>query len=296
MPYPRIRQMNESVSQLLGFFERHARWVVLTGAGISADSGIPTYRDGNGRWLRNTPIQHQEFVADASARQRYWGRSMVGWPGVRDALPNDNHRALAAMEAMGRVELTITQNVDRLHQRAGSQRVTDLHGRLDRVLCLDCGAGYEREEVQRELESLNPHHQGLVAAARPDGDADLSPKQVNDIHVWDCPACCGLLKPDVVFFGGSIPRQRVQQCEQALESADGLLVLGSSLQVFSGFRFCKMAVAQNKPLVILNEGLTRADGLADLKVSDQALDLFRKSIQTLGTLTPSPLEKQTRHG
>ena len=158
--------MDKITSQLADFFSRYSRWVVLTGAGMSADSGIPTYRDDNGTWLRNRPIQHQEFIQHAEARQRYWGRSMIGWPYVRDARPNSNHMALTKFERSGRPSLIITQNVDRLHQTAGSQHVIDLHGRLDRVVCLDCGAGYERDRVQQELTKLNPQHRGFAGAAR----------------------------------------------------------------------------------------------------------------------------------
>ena len=274
--------MNQTVSQLLEFFEQHPHWVVLTGAGVSAASGIPTYRNRSGQWLRNRPIQHQEFCTSEDARRRYWGRSMVGWPAIRDAAVNENHLALTALEQAGHVSLTITQNVDRLHQRAGTREVIDLHGRLDRVRCLDCGAGLDRQEIQRELERLNPEHMRRAGAIRPDGDADLTPEQVKNIQIWDCPACAGLLKPDVVFFGGSIPRARIEYCESALAAADGLLVLGSSLQVFSGYRFCRLAVELGKPLVILNEGITRADEIATLKASTDALRLFR---QTVGLLT-----------
>ncbi len=188
------------MEELLASLSQHRRIVVLTGAGISARSGIPTYRDAGGHWLRNQPIQHNEFIQSAHRRQRYWGRSMAGWPGVRDAKPNNLHLALTRLEATGVVELIITQNVDRLHQRAGSQRVVDLHGRLDRVLCLDCGAGYQREEIQHLLEQRNPQHCAYAAQIQPDGDADLSDHQVAGIAVVDCAACGGLLMPDVVFF------------------------------------------------------------------------------------------------
>lgn len=287
--------MNETVSQLLDFFSHHQRWVVLTGAGVSAASGIPTYRDGAGNWLRSRPIQHQEFLEDPAARQRYWGRSMVGWPGIRDAACNDNHASLGLLEQAGHALLTITQNVDRLHQRAGSTKVVDLHGRLDRVSCLDCGARYHRDEVQRQLERLNPHHKTLFGAVRPDGDADLSPEQVKGICVWDCADCGGLLKPDVVFFGGSIPKARVERCTKAIASADGLLVLGSSLQVFSGFRFCRLAVEHRKPLVILNEGVTRADTIADLKVTHDALACFRQSVDLLTSRARTQTAKGIHH-
>ena len=287
--------MTKITSQLTELFLRYPRWLVLTGAGISADSGIPTYRDDNGTWLRNRPIQQQEFVQQPEARQRYWGRSMIGWPNVRDARPNTNHIALTEFERSGRSNLIVTQNVDRLHQAANSQQVIDLHGRLDRVVCLDCGTHYERDRVQQELTKLNPQHRGFASAARPDGDADLSAQQVSDVNVWDCEVCGGMLKPDVVFFGGTVPRERVNRCQEALTAADGLLVIGSSLQVFSGFRFCRQAIDQGKPLVILNEGATRADELATLKINANALTLFREVSSLLAPLKKSAAPDLLRH-
>lgn len=273
--------MTRLMEQLLASLSQHRRIVVLTGAGISARSGIPTYRDASGNWLRNQPIQHSEFIQSAHRRQRYWGRSMAGWPGVRDAKPNNLHLALTRLEATGVVELIITQNVDRLHQRAGSQRVIDLHGRLDRVLCLDCGAGYPREEIQCQLEQRNPQHATYAAQIQPDGDADLNDDQVAGIVVVDCAMCGGLLMPDVVFFGGSIPRSRVDVCQQAIDRADALLVIGSSLQVYSGYRFCKQAQQRKLPIYIVNEGVTRADDLATLKINDNALDHFVDAVDRL---------------
>ncbi len=288
--------MDKITSQLAQLFSQHPRWLVLTGAGISADSGLPTYRDNKGTWLRNRPIQHQEFIQSFEARQRYWGRSMVGWPNIRDSQINANHRAVADFERSGRTTLVVTQNVDRLHQSAGSQNVVDLHGRLDRVVCLDCGAGYDRQRVQSELEKLNPQHRGFELAARPDGDADLSPDQVTNITVWDCEACGGMLKPDVVFFGGTVPRERVKRCQDALTEADGLLVIGSSLQVFSGFRFCRQAIDQGKPLVVLNEGKTRADAIASLKINAGALGRFRDITTSLSPLTEHLDHQGINHG
>ena len=279
--------MTDSVVTLAEFFERYPRWAVLTGAGISADSGIPTYRDSKGNWLGATPILHQEFLQSQSKRQRYWGRSMIGWPGVRNATPNQHHHALVSFERAGRIEALITQNVDRLHQRAGSEQVIDLHGRLDRVRCLDCGAGYERETIQKELLQLNPHNTPGPSGARPDGDADLPEELVARIRVPACAACGGLLMPDVVFFGGVIPKNRVASCERALTAADAILVIGSSLQVYSGFRLCRQAVTQGKPLIIANEGITRADDIATLKISENALDLVSSTLEQHGIPAPS---------
>ena len=279
--------MTDPVVTLAEFFERYPRWAVLTGAGISADSGIPTYRDSKGNWLGATPILHQEFLQSQSKRQRYWGRSMIGWPGVRNATPNQHHHALVSFERAGRIEALITQNVDRLHQRAGSEQVIDLHGRLDRVCCLDCGAGYERETIQKELLQLNPHNTPGPSGARPDGDADLPEELVARIRVPACAACGGLLMPDVVFFGGVIPKNRVASCERALTAADAILVIGSSLQVYSGFRLCRQAVTQGKPLLIANEGITRADDIATLKISENALDLVSSMLEQHGIPAPS---------
>jgi len=264
------------------------RVVALTGAGISLASGIPTYRDGAGRWRHSEPIKHQEFIGNPGRRQRYWARSMRGWPAVNNAIPNLAHRALASLERAGHVHTVITQNVDRLHQRAGSQRVIDLHGRLDRVTCLDCGALHSRELIQSALEKLNapmgpsdpaPARPG---AARPDGDVDVPDALVDATRIPHCGQCRGVLMPDVVFFGGTVPKQRVAACMQALEKADALLVIGSSLQVYSGFRFCRRAVELGKPLAIINPGSTRADGLANLKLSVDCGELLHRTAQRLG--------------
>lgn len=252
--------------KLEAFLVAHPRIVVLTGAGISAAAGIPTYRDAHGQWRHSAPIQQQEFLREPTFRQRYWARSMRGWPPVRDAQPTLAHQALAQLELAGTVDTVITQNVDRLHQRAGSQRVIDLHGRLDRVLCLDCREIYSRNRVQEQLRDRNPVP-GNNDQLRPDGDVDLPASLEQEFIVPDCRHCGGTLMPDVVFFGGNVPRERVRQCMEAVEGCDGLLAIGSSLQVFSGFRFCRRAHQLGKPLAILNPGHTRADALASLKMT-----------------------------
>lgn len=260
-----MKPESDPISALQRFLTDHQRVTVLTGAGISLAGGIPTYRDAAGVWQHSEPVKHQEFMQEPTRRQRYWARSMRGWPPVRDAQPTAAHAALAALERRGQVELLITQNVDRLHQRAGSEQVVDLHGRLDRVRCLDCGQLHCRNGVQVQLERDNPHH-GTATAARPDGDADLPEALERQFVVPTCPDCDGTLMPDVVFFGGTVPGPRVQACMDALERADALLVVGSSLQVFSGFRFCRRASELQRPIAILNPGKTRADELADLKL------------------------------
>jgi NAD-dependent SIR2 family protein deacetylase len=252
------------------FLDRYPRLVVLTGAGISADSGIPTYRDHDGVWRRSDPIEHKAFIADPSTRRRYWARSYLGWPIVDSARPNDAHNALAELEALGHVHLLITQNVDRLHQKAGSRRVIDLHGRLDRIGCLQCRRRHPRIEMQDWLGVANPGLAELEATVAPDGDAELPDVRVADLRVPGCPRCGGTLMPDVVFFGGTVPRERVVQCQAAVADSDALLAVGTSLQVFSGFRFCRQAVQLGKPVAVINPGRTRADDLASARFAEEA--------------------------
>ncbi|MEP5568114.1 MAG: NAD-dependent protein deacetylase [Halioglobus sp.] len=265
--------MNNSDSpdeSLKHFLHRHPKLVVLSGAGISAASGIPTYRDESGRWQHSKPIQHNDFLASAATRRRYWARSMNGWPVISNAIPNAAHHALAQLERNDHLELLITQNVDRLHQKAGSRRVIDLHGRLDRVRCLQCQDISERTDMQRRLTALNPDQVHSEGSARPDGDSELPDTGLESFKIPDCDQCGGRLMPDVVFFGANIPRARTESCIAALERADALLVIGSSLQVYSGFRFCKQAKASGKAIAILNPGATRADDLASLKINEPA--------------------------
>jgi NAD-dependent SIR2 family protein deacetylase len=261
-----MNTFHASMPPLRDFVTANRRLVVITGAGVSASSGIPTYRDREGVWRHSAPITHQEFVSDAARRRRYWARSLLGWPAVRDARPNSAHLALARLEQLGHVDLLITQNVDRLHQRAGSMAVIDLHGRVDQVRCLDCTGLVARELVQQQLLRDNPRQAGLPAQTRPDGDADVDDSWVESIRVPGCDQCGGTLIPDVVFFGGTVPRERVQACMDAVAAADGVLAVGSSLQVFSGFRFCRLARELGKPIAIINPGTTRADSLADIKL------------------------------
>ena len=271
-----MTDLNYDTEQLTRFLEANPRVVVLSGAGISASSGIPTYRDGAGVWQHNKPITHQEFLQDAVRRQRYWARSMAGWPAIRDARPGAGHRALSELERAGNISLLITQNVDRLHQRAGSQQVIDLHGRLDRVSCLDCGTFYDRESIQHLLLRDNNSPLYRVTSARPDGDADLPDDYVDSFTPPSCKNCCGLLMPDVVFFGGTVPKPRVASCIDAIEQSDALLAIGSSLQVYSGFRFCRQIIAAGKPLAIINPGSTRADDLATLKIRQDCGPLLQR--------------------
>jgi NAD-dependent SIR2 family protein deacetylase len=221
---------------LARFVDAHPRRFVQTGAGCSTGSGIPDYRDLDGSWKRRPPVTLQAFVSDAATRSRYWARSLVGWRRFGRAAPNATHAALATLEANGRVEVLLTQNVDGLHQRAGSRNVIDLHGRLDTVRCLACEARTPREALQRELEALNPAWLALDALDAPDGDADLEGLDFASFRVPGCASCGGLLKPDVVFFGENVPRERVERAGVHLAAADAMLVVGSSLMVFSGYR------------------------------------------------------------
>jgi len=233
---------------------------VLTGAGCSTESGIPDYRGPETARRARNPIRFAEFVRDEAGRRRYWARSFVGWPRLAAAKPNPAHLALARLQATGHVRGLITQNVDRLHQRAGSADSVELHGALQEVVCLGCGALGERDDLQDRLVALNPGFEGGHAAQAPDGDADLA--EVQDFVVARCLRCAGDLKPHVVFFGESVPRERVARAREHVDRADALLVVGSSLVVYSGFRFVKQAHQRGIPVAILNLGPTRGDPLA----------------------------------
>ncbi len=269
------------VQALVRFVQRHPRLLVLTGAGCSTASGIPAYRDQAGALKQRQPVQYAEFVRSVALRRRYWARSLVGFARIAQAQPNPAHRALARLEERGRLSALVTQNVDGLHQRAGSRRVIDLHGRLDRVECLDCAQGFERADVQRLLLAWNPTWANLLAPDAPDGDARLE-GPFDDFRVPDCPGCGGLLKPAVVFFGENVPRVRVEATLAALAACDALLVVGSSLMVFSGYRFCLAAHAQGKPVAAVNQGRTRADDLLALKLAHDCGSVLSQLADVLG--------------
>ena len=251
---------------LQDFIGRHTRLFVLTGAGCSTDSGIPDYRDADGGWKRAQPVQFRAFMDERATRQRYWARSLVGWRRIARARPNDAHRALATLEQQGRVGILVTQNVDRLHQAAGSSNVVDLHGRLDLVRCMGCERRIPREELQQELLRRNPGWVDLDAREAPDGDADLDGLDFSRFEVPACAACGGLLKPDVVFYGESVPRERVATAMEGVRDADAMLIVGTSLMVYSGYRFAREAAAAGIPIASVNLGRTRADELIALKV------------------------------
>ncbi len=275
---PFFNAASESAEQLRQWLSAFDRIFVLTGAGVSTASGIPDYRGPDGLWKRSAPITYQAFLRDPAMRRRYWMRSFVGWPAVARARPNRAHEALVELESRGRITTVVTQNVDGLHQRAGQRTVIDLHGRIDRVICLDCGARYARADVQQSLANANPEWTGLAAATAPDGDADFEHADVGDFRAPPCTGCGGLLKPDVVYFGENVPRERVAAAHDALRQADAMLVVGSSLMVYSGYRFARMAHTVGLPLALLTRGVTRADGLATLKLDADCVAVLAGAI------------------
>lgn len=244
--------------------------VALTGAGCSTESGIPDYRGPTTPPRTRPPIQHREFVDRADARQRYWARSLFGWPRLAAARPNDAHRALAALAQRGALAGLITQNVDSLHQAAGSRDVVELHGAIARVRCLACDARTTRDDLQARLVDANPGWQGAHGEVAPDGDVELADRVIEDFRVVACEACGGVLMPDVVFFGGSVPRATLDAAWAAFDRAEVLLVVGSSLAVFSGYRFVRRAAERGIPVVIVNHGPTRGDPHAALRIDARA--------------------------
>ena len=260
----------DQIGALAAFLAPHRQVLVLTGAGISTASGIPDYRGRDGVRRGRAPVQGPEFRQSEAVRKRYWARSMVGYPTLARAAPNAAHHAIAELQADARLGALITQNVDGLHRRAGSSGVLELHGNIHRVVCLDCHAHFPRQFVQNLLEEANPDAAGVVAVAAPDGDAHVEPDALTGFHVVDCIHCGGTLKPDVVFFGDGVAPACTAQALDAMEAADALLVIGSSLMVFSGFRFCRMAAAAGKPIAAINLGITRADALLTLKIDGAA--------------------------
>jgi NAD-dependent SIR2 family protein deacetylase len=238
--------------------------VVLSGAGLSTESGIPDYRGESGRRRQAEPMTYQTFIGSAAARRRYWARSHLGWRHIARAVPNAGHRAVTELQSRGLIAGIITQNVDGLHQAAGAQHVIELHGGLDRVTCLTCGQRTSRGLLDERMRAANPGWHAQVSAIKPDGDADLADDQIDAFDIVDCHSCGGLLKPDVIFFGENVPRPRVEECYALTERAAMLLVLGSSLTVMSGYRFVRHATRHGIPVTIINQGPTRGDADAVL--------------------------------
>ncbi|MBB2914684.1 NAD-dependent SIR2 family protein deacetylase [Streptosporangium becharense] len=256
--------MNEGTSTLAKLLSE-GDVVILSGAGISTESGIPDYRGPSGSRKRHAPMTYQTFVGDPAARRRYWARSYVGWRAMARATPNSGHHAVARLQRHGLVTGIVTQNVDGLHQAGGADRVIELHGSLYDVVCLGCGDITSREELDHRLTLANPGFVARATAINPDGDVDLRDEEVDRFQMVGCRACeTGTLKPDVVFFGETVPAERVSRCFSLVESARLLLVLGSSLTVMSGRRFVLRAAKLGIPVVIVNQGPTRGDGYAML--------------------------------
>jgi NAD-dependent deacetylase sirtuin 4 len=287
------------IDRLRDFIDDAQRLAVLTGAGCSTESGIPDYRSPGGAWTRHKPIYYSSFVASAAVRRFYWARSFRGWPRFAAARPNAAHHALAELESRGKVHQLITQNVDDLHQEAGSRAVVQLHGRNRVVVCLDCGAEFPRAGIQERLGELNadwlasaPWHalRGDEADFAPDGDSALDPAAIEGFCVPECERCAGVLKPAVVFFGESVPRGKVDYAMQRVDEADALLVAGSSLTVWSGFRFVKRAADRGLPIAIVNIGPTRGDELATLKIEERLGQVLPAAIRSLRSPATSPAE------
>lgn len=278
------------MSALHEFIAQSRRLVVLTGAGCSTESGIPDYRSPGGAWTRHKPILFNAFVRSAEVRRFYWARSFRGWPRFEAARPNAAHRALAQLEARRRIHQLITQNVDDLHQEAGSRAVVQLHGRNRLVVCLDCRSEFLRAHIQERLGELNaawlasaPWNdlRGDEADFAPDGDADVARDVVGDFRVPDCERCGGVLKPAVVFFGESVPAEKVGYAMNRVDESDALLVVGSSLTVWSGFRFVKRAHERGARIAIVNIGPTRGDELAEVKVEESCGEVLARVVESL---------------
>jgi NAD-dependent SIR2 family protein deacetylase len=266
-----------STDDLRDWIATHRRVFVLTGAGCSTASGIPDYRDENGEWKRRPPVMYQAFRSKEDVYRRYWARAFAGWPRFTAAAPGTAHAALAAWEQAGTLSRLVTQNVDGLHQRAGSRAVIDLHGRLDIVVCLGCRARTTRADLQTAIAGSNPgwHVESGVA---PDGDADIDASFIESFNAPLCEHCGALLKPDVVFFGENVPGERYEGARDALARADALLVAGSSLMIYSGFRFIRQAHDAGLPIAIVNRGRTRGDEFAALKVEGDVGAVLSESV------------------
>ncbi|XP_075687307.1 NAD-dependent protein lipoamidase sirtuin-4, mitochondrial [Rhinoderma darwinii] len=267
------------VQKLQDFILNSQRLFVMTGAGISTESGIPDYRsEGIGLYARTErrPIQHAEFVRSQAARKRYWARNFVGWPQFSSHKPNLAHLALANWENAGKLHWLVTQNVDALHAKAGQRRITELHGCTHRVICLGCHTVIRRSELQEKFVALNPSWNEQACGVAPDGDVFLTDEQVLHFRVPSCDKCGGILKPQMTFFGDTVSRELVYSLYECLNAVDALLIVGSSLQVYSGYRFAMKAQEKNIPIAILNIGATRADHLSMVKVKARCGDVLPK--------------------
>jgi NAD-dependent SIR2 family protein deacetylase len=260
---------------------------ILSGAGLSTDSGIPDYRGPSGLARRATPMTFQAFTGTAAARRRYWARSHLGWRMIAAARPNAGHRAVVQLQHAGVLSGIVTQNVDGLHTAAGAQDVVELHGNLDRVVCLDCGTVSPRAELNARLRAVNRAWRARVLAVNPDGDVDLPDEDLDGFRTVDCTVCGGVLKPDVVFFGETVPADRVAACFALVEDARALLVLGSSLTVMSGYRFVLRAAKLGIPVAILNQGVTRGDDKAVLRLDAPLGQVLPQLAAAVSALRPA---------
>ncbi|KAJ8713022.1 hypothetical protein PYW08_008326 [Mythimna loreyi] len=268
---------HEDIEVLKDFLSKYKNILILTGAGISTESGIPDYRSEEvGLYARTNhkPIQYQEFVKYPKVRQRYWARNFIGWPRFSSVQPNNTHLAIRELEKMGKVTSIVTQNVDRLHHKAGSENVIELHGTGYIVKCMKCPYEISREELQVELMKNNPFMENSFTMIRPDGDVDLPKEQVDKFRAPLCPKCEGPLKPDIVFFGDNVPKARVEEIRSKVSSSDAVFVLGSSLTVYSSYRIILQARDEHKKIALLNIGPTRADDIVDFKISTKCGDIL----------------------
>lgn len=272
-----------AIERLADILASHGPALVLTGAGCSTRSGIPDYRDENGDWKHRRPVLFEDFVRHDHVRRRYWAGSMNGWQRIETARPNPAHQSLARLEYSGYIHTLVTQNVDGLHGKAGSRRLIELHGNLEKVICLQCETCYSRSRLQELLLEANHNFLQDQTAMAPDGDARVDAGDYPEFIVPECMQCGGILKPDVVFFGENIPSERRNDCHKALEKAGCLLVTGSSLMVFSGYRYCREAAKRGMPVAAINLGRTRADNFLDLKINAECgavLAILSELLQT----------------
>ncbi|XP_052139010.1 NAD-dependent protein deacylase SRT2-like [Oryza glaberrima] len=289
----------KDVDLLYRFIDQSKKLMVLTGAGMSTESGIPDYRSPNGAYSSDfKPLTHQEFVRSIRARRRYWARSYAGWRRFRRAQPNSAHYALASLERIGRVHSMVTQNVDRLHHRAGSKPV-ELHGSVYEVACLDCGTSIDRESFQEQVKDLNPKwalaidslevgqpgsDKSFGMQQRPDGDIEIDEKfWEQDFDIPSCNQCGGVLKPDVVMFGDNVPEERAESTKEAARNCDALLVVGSALMTMSAFRLARLAHEVNAPIAAITIGETRADSILSLKINARCGEILPRILQ-MGSL------------
>ncbi|KAG8201649.1 hypothetical protein JTE90_012716 [Oedothorax gibbosus] len=269
----------KNVSILQEFVAKYSKIFVLTGAGVSTESGLPDYRSKEvGLYDRspNRPVQYKDFISSLGVRKRYWARNFAGWKRFSSALPNNIHYTLALWEQKSIIHRLVTQNVDRLHHKAGSTLVTELHGTSYLVRCLDCPNLFSRHLFQIRLAELNPDFKVEATEIAPDADVHLSPELTKNFNVPSCDKCGGMLKPDVVFFGENVLKEKVFETYKSVDESDAVLVLGSSLEVFSGFRFVSRASESNKCIGIVNIGPTRADKLASFKITARCGDILPK--------------------